>query len=62
MTADEIVKQVEAEKANEADKVSKPKASRNRKKVNLDAELAKKHGTFAVGIQATIRELMKLKK
>ena len=29
------------------------------KKVDLDAELAKKRGTFAVGIQATMRELLR---
>lgn len=30
--------------------------------VNLDEELDKQRGTFAVGIQATIRDLMKLRK
>ena len=30
--------------------------------VNLDAELDKQRGTFAVGIQAAIRELMKTRK
>lgn len=53
MTTEKTVQQ-------EADE--KPKATRTRKKVNLDAELAKQRGTFAVGIQATIRDLMKLKK
>lgn len=33
-----------------------------RKTVDLDAELAKQRGTFAVGIQATIRDLMRTRK
>lgn len=89
MTADDIVKQVEAEKsispdvsggsetptteATEAVETSraeatkaetteatkaeaKPKRASTRKKVNLDEELAKKRGTFAVGIQAAMRD------
>lgn len=46
----ELEKQVEADKA----KADKPKPVR--KKVNLDKELAKKVGTFAVGVQAAMRE------
>lgn len=37
-------------------------AKTTREKVDLDAELAKKPGTFAVGIQAQIRELMRTKR
>lgn len=61
MTAEEIVKEVEAAQAQqvEAEAPAKPKATRARKRIDGDAELAKKRGTFAVGIQAAMRDLLR---
>lgn len=44
------------EKQVAADKVKAAQPKPVRKKVNLDKELAKKVGTFAVGIQAAMRD------